>query len=213
MNNIIEELITTGERASSDNAILTNCSEDFIRLAHRHLNNEDSIRAIKVVFNEQKARMIQDLFHHFDDYARRIFSRAYVASEIVLAIFDAYPEIEDFRLGFTRDTIMEGLSAFKNKDYTACREYYKVAPLASDIREIVDEFGKAELNIFITAPLNKYIQQEINNQIGSRLPYCVKIFTTLDRLTSYSTTNHEFIQSPHDYISYDYNVLESRTVQ
>lgn len=212
MNNILEELITTGERFAGDNAVITNCSNEFLHLAHRELVNNDECRSCRVVFNEKNNEMINELFSNYNDMNKKIFARTYVITFIINSMSQAYPEIENFGLGFDTKDLEFGLTAFENKDYLALKNYYLKAPWANDIATIVSRFGKMELNVFMTCKLNKYIQQEINNQIGSRLPYCVKIFTNQSTLSSYTTTNGEFIQSPHDYISYDFSNLENKTL-
>ncbi len=201
---LVDELLTTGARASSDNVVMVNCSINFMRMAKDVLTNNNECKAINVVLNpsiKENVTKLLDMVPNTDH--QKIYARTFVASMIMLEILKNYDNI---KLGFeyTLEDISHGIRAFLSGDLFSVKEYHiQHAPWSMDIERIVRKYGKMELNIFLIGKIDRRIQHEINEYIFSRLPYCVKIFTNEERLSSYHTSFDGVIQTPHDYIGYD----------
>ncbi|MFQ6752411.1 MAG: hypothetical protein ACLRFL_02455 [Clostridia bacterium] len=207
---LIDELITTGARASSDNVVVVNCSYNFMRMAIEGLNNTDDCRAICVIINAKTNEKISKFLDSIlDRDHQKIYARTFVGSIIMLEMLKNY---EDVNLGFEYDKelLSSGIEAFISQDADRVKEFYiHHAPWSMDIERVVRKYGKMELNIFLSNKIDTRLQNEINNFIFSRLPYCVKVFTSADRLSSYRTTSGDMIQIPHDFTEYDMVKLNS----
>ena len=207
---ILEELMTTGARHSSDNVVVVNCSSDFMRMAKDRLVSNDDCRAINIVINANVNDSVAKFLDKVEDNDhQKIFTRTFIASIIMHEVLKNYDNVS---LGFEYDIedLSRGISAFMAQDIISVREYHiQHAPWSMDIERVVRKYGKMELNVFLPSMVDIRIQREINNYISSRLPFCVKVFTNEDRLSSYQTSFNEVIQVPHDFTEYDMIKLNS----
>ena len=207
---ILEDLMTTGARHSSDNVVVVNCSSDFMRMAKDRLVSNNDCKAINVVINANVNDSVSKFLDLVDDKDhQKMFTRTFIASIIMHEVLNNYDNVNDI-FEYDVEDLSRGISAFLAQDLISVREYHiQHAPWSMDIERVVRKYGKMELNIFIPNMVDIRIQREINNYISSRLPFCVKVFTNEDRLSSYQTSFNEVIQIPHDFTEYDMLYLNS----
>ena len=73
-------------------------------------------------------------------------------------------------------------------------------PSSFDVKQIVDDQGLLEINIFIKHNTNKFLQQAINNFFDNRNKFKVNLFTCDENICSHKFTNSfSMIEHQHFY--------------
>lgn len=208
----IDSFLKAGGRYSGDNIIFTSCSPAFLSIVNEIIENDNNplVLPCKVEIKNDDIMLIAKVQSLFDDKIKkdvltRTFLTIYVAKNTMQSL-----GIDDFKNVCSQSDLEVGLRAFHSLNAQKIKDFYLMAPLPEEIDRMIAKLDKKiELNLVLpNGNNNALLQRYINNYIGSRLPYCVKLFTAENSLCSYFTSNGQFIERPHDYQSVDVKNLE-----
>ena len=204
----IEQYLIAGN--TYDNFIFENCPSEFLIFAEKQLsesNNEVKPCNIKLTRKEQSEA--ESVFSQCDnDFQKKVLASYYVTILILKELFKG--QNED---GFL--ALQNQVEEFKNNNFEKIKQNYMSGYMPYDVARKSKKMGqKIELNIFLCDMDNVVLQQAINNFVGSREPYSVKIFTNKEQLATYYDANGNIIECPHDFMRRDVtNFIEKSAVE
>ena len=98
-----------------------------------------------------------------------------------------------------QDFLEKGLDMILSGDSQIAKEYHSFCPMPLELTKMIKNNLPIVLNIFLTDANNVYLQRAINNYLGAREPYSIRVFTNQKKLTSYYDQMGNAIQPIHDY--------------
>lgn len=184
-----------------DNFIFENCGKEFLKCALESLSQDNNgVKSVVIKISRMTEAKLEKLFDEcLYDLQRKFFAKDFVNSLFMMEILKDLPE-ESHRLA----VIKKGKEALVKGNYYGAVKYNQVSPNFYEIQSILKKVGKIELNIFLNGTKNVYLQQAINDFVSSRLPYSVKVFAS-QKLVSYFDQQGNFLQAPHDYLTFNLN--------
>lgn len=210
-NYIIDSIIKPNFRPSSDNVLIVNADNNLINDINKYSIIDNKYSTIYCILefknsDNEITKKVSDLFE--EDWKKLSIIRAFVVAKILKELYKKLKitEIEDC---CTIEEINKGMNSFCSLDKEKIIDFYKIIPFPDIIEKIARRYKdkSVEINFLITTDLNEYTQKNINNFIGSREPYLVRIISSLDSISTYLDTSNNLIESPHDYSYIDYNKI------
>ena len=187
---------------SSDNFVFECCKEDFYDRAKMVRENSESelgLRACVVSLGEKDCLALEKIHEQCaNEFQCKVLSRTFLSAKIFLELQKTFGA--DSLARASKEELRNGLYAFESGDFEEVKKFYVEAPMFNELSRIYRKNGGFELDFFEDCRLNKYLQESINDLLYSREPFSVKVFSK-DRLTTYVTSNGDFVQSPHDYLT------------
>lgn len=209
----IDSFLKAGGRYSGDNVIFTSCSPAFLSVVNEIIENDNNplVLPCKVELKNDDIELISKVQTLFDDKLKKdVLTRTYLTSHFALEVMRVFG-INNSKEICSKTELENGLQAFKDLDVNKIINFYKTAPLPEEVDWNIEKLDEKKIELNIVLPdgnSNVLLQRYINNYIGSRLRYCVKLFTKDKNLVSYLTSNEQLIERPHDYQLVDVANLE-----
>ncbi|MBO5394809.1 MAG: hypothetical protein J6A28_02770 [Clostridia bacterium] len=193
-----------------DNFIFESCPTEFLIFAEKLLSkNNHEVKLCNIKLCSKQQEEIERVFLSCDnDFQMKVIASYYMTTLILKELFRGKNK-EMFQ------SLQEQLAEFKNNNFLRIKKNYISGHMPYDVARKARKLGqKIELNIFLFDMDNIVLQQAINNFISSREPYSVKIFTNMERLSTYYDTNGNLIECPHDFMRRDVNkFIEENVVE
>ena len=192
--------LKTGSIGCNDNYVFINCPEWFMEEVEDIVSHDENhtISCVIKFTREDECGLLRTLLQCKQAYHLKIFCRTFVLSRLMLELMKkkGLQEFNEIKLV----SLEKGIKALTDGDYEKSRIYYSCdCPSILDFKELVKQSGKVEFNVFICDLQEIDIQQALNNFIGARESYAIKLFTAKDKLNIYYDQVGNLIQSPHDF--------------
>lgn len=192
--------LKTGGIGCSDNYVFTNCPNWFMEevesLVASDANNTISC-SLKFTRKEERG-LLRTLGQCDKPFKEKVLCRTLILSMFMIELMRKKGLQEFERLNLER--LEKGVYALFEGDYEKSIIFHACdSPNVLDLKDMVKLVGNLELNVFLYGLEGIEIQQALNNLIGAREPYAIKLFTAKERLNVYYDQVGNLIQNPHDF--------------
>lgn len=183
----------------ADNYVFYNFNFNQLSTIIKHIQTEYKSQnpcIINVLQNDDKS-LCKTLSCFNDDHLKKLIARDYICAQIKQQLLKT-KNMQD-------KNVNNILNAILNGDTNLVKELHAQAPMPYEITKLAKKLEVKEIYIFLQNQQNVYVGQAINNFISSREPYAIKLFTSQPHLSTNYDQMGNLVQSPHDYISINYN--------
>lgn len=200
-NYLIKEYLTAG--FARDNFVIEQCNDHLFEFVKNSICRNTEVKTCVInLTKENELKLSKTLDCCNNDFQKKLLARDYFETLFMQELLKFSPdEIVNMQLKNVSDSLLSG-------KFEIARGVHIDSPTPFDIQQKIKSIGKVELYIFLENIENKYLQQAVNNHIASRTNYTIKVFAT-NKLATYYDQAGNLIQSPHDYIVPNFDLLNN----
>lgn len=176
--------------------------------------SNDNCEIAIVTINKHECSIFDSIFNIFSAsdintpsrinpiYQTRAICLAYIRTKILLGILESCNNIteENTEIIAKLKNILKG---FNSEDKNELISSYINSPLDLDIEDEIKKIPRTNIALFESDVNSNLMQSAINNYIGSRTRYSMKVFTNQPRLHNNYDTSGNLVSPIHDYRAID----------
>lgn len=202
MKSIKKQLFTFSEIGSDHEVYFDTNPNIYDNIIDEIYNNNNNIALLKFDYrDEENISTMLDYFSYNMDMNdinnRKVIISAYVNTKLFQSFIDCDMEF-DVKRYFSKHEINTNPYDFINPINSIRKSAYINTPSFWDILKVV-KLINPKLVIIEENITNTQLQQSINDIIGSRTHYPIKLFIDSSKFLTNYTTHNELVQNVHDY--------------
>ena len=196
----------------SDHEIFFNTPTDLMPIIAEELRNQcnESQSTAITSFNNSECSLLDNTLYSlinsnnrpYSLYQIRSICSAYVRTKILLSVIESHKNKtnEDLQNISLIEKLLEN---FHSQDINLIIDAYTNSPLDLDIENEIKRNPRTNIALFESDINSNLMQSAINNYIGSRTRYSMKVFTNQPRLHNNYDTSGNLVSPIHDYRAID----------
>lgn len=183
-----------------DNFVFENCPSEFLAVAKHKLSTGEKVKSCCVSLTKKEEQAFEKIAACCaTDLQKKVLARDFVVALVLNQLLKGSDKVEKYEFASAQ------VNAFFEGNFEKVKTMHGESFMPHDIKRLAKEFGKIELNLFLSEMKSVVLQQAVNLFLSSREPYSVKLFTSGEKLSTYYDLNGNLIESPHDFMRRDVN--------
>ena len=200
MSDIYTYLAPQG-RYFTDNFFMGNCDENTLQFVsdfvQKHFQGSDSSKALLLCIDSNVQKYFSNAVSNLKslDMDKSLLATLFVDSLVLRGVY----AMEDKKelLSALENTLQSLVGDFNREDFV---NFYVNFPSKLEISEMMRQADIYDLDVILPDVIeDNALQSAINDYIFQHLPFCVKVFSSTERLYHPYTTSGHPVQSVHDY--------------
>lgn len=180
---------------TSDNYVFFGFPKEMTEPAKLILNkNKESKSCFITIDAEMEAKLNETLNGFTNDKHKDIICRDLFVTLFMKELTKDSTENQTYQ-----DFLEKGLDMILSGDSQIAKEYHSFCPMPLELTKMIKKNLPMVLNVFLIDAKNVHLQRALNNYIGSREPYSIRVFSTQRKFPSYYDQSGNAIQTIHDF--------------
>ena len=211
LSDFVKNNYLTFSSIGSDHEIYFNTPAELMPEIKRTLTKQmkENTNLATITFTADESNQIESILIDYDNfdintpsrinpnYQKRVMASALIRCKLMLAILESKKDLQETSMSSAElRQIIQGLTSCSREERI---QAYINAPSHYDIEDMIKRGQKTHLAIFEDNVNCSILQGAINDYIGSRTPYSIKLFTSSNNLSNSYDSNGNLISPVHDY--------------